>query len=109
MFVRRIGWEIFGSWIGSIIVAKEDAVALPAIVGILKPLDAARMTLYKLFEVQDRVAEKFDFPPEKQKAFSARLRVEIIPCNKGMALEQPMKFGNIVTEVQPGSPPGAAA
>jgi hypothetical protein len=37
------------------------------------------------------------------------LRVEIIPRNKGMGLEQPVKFGNIVTEVQPGSPPGAAA
>ena len=67
------------------------------------------MTLYKLFEIQDRVAEEFDFPPEKQKALSARLRIEIIPRNKGMGLEQPVKFGNIVTEVQPGSPPGAAA
>jgi hypothetical protein len=60
---------------------------LSAIVGILKPLDAARMTLDKLFEVQDRVVEEFDFSPEKQKALSARLRVEIIPRNKGMGLE----------------------
>lgn len=82
---------------------------MPAIVGILEPLDAARMTLYKLFEVQDRAAEEFDFPPKKQKMLSARLRIEIIPCNKGMGLEQSVKFGNIVTAVQPGSPPGAAA
>lgn len=72
---------------------------MPAIVGMLKPLDAARMTLYKLFEIQDRVVEEFDFPSEKQNALSARLRIKIIPRNEEMGLEQPVKFGNIVTEV----------
>jgi hypothetical protein len=100
---------MFGSWICGIIVAKQDAVVLSAIVGILKPLDAVRMTLYKFFEVQDRVVEEFHLPPEKQEALTARLRVEIVPRNEGMGLEQPVKIGNIVTEIQPGSPPGAAA